>query len=137
MDSSQIRNVTAKTITHQIILFVFVGGLCYVAGMGMLIFLVEVFQLEVNLANIVSSIIAIYIAYILNSQYIFQKGRYSAGREIMAFYLLSILGLIINIALMYLMTHYTEIWYVVSKTGITLVVAAFNFITRKYFVFSG
>ena len=58
-------------------------------------------------------------------------------KEISAFFLFSFLGLLLNVALMYVMTSYTDIWYVISKTLITILVAAFNFTTRKYLVFNG
>ncbi len=96
---------------------------------------VEWFYLEVNLANIVSSLITIFICYLLNVSYVFKGGKYSKGKEILAFYIFSIIGFVINVVLLYLMTKYLALWYVISKTLVTLIVAVFNFIARKKFVF--
>ena len=122
---------------QQVILFVIIGFLCYLIGMVQLILLVEWLSLEVNLANIISSFITIFICYLLNAKIVFKGGRYSKGREIFAFYVFSSFGYLLNIALMFIMTKYLLIWYVISKTIVTIIVAIFNYISRKKFVFLG
>lgn len=122
-------------LVRQIFLFLFVGGLCYLIGISLLIFIVEVIRLEVNLANIVSSVIVIFICYLLNAKFVFKGGRYSKKKEIAAFFVLSFVGFLLNVTLMFLMTKYLAIWYVISKTIVTIIVAVFNFITRKKIVF--
>jgi putative flippase GtrA len=127
----------SNALRQQIFLFLLVGGVCYGISMVMLIFLVETVQMEVNLANLLSSLLAIYVAYVLNGRFIFERGKYTPTKEISAFFVFSLLGLLLNVAMMYLMTTYTSIWYVISKTVITVVVAGFNFTTRKYIIFNG
>ncbi len=125
----------SNIVNRQIISFVSVGVLCYFIGILLLMFLVELIKLEVNLANVISSIITIFVCYLLNVRFVFKGGRYNRKKEILAFYFFSTLGLLLNILLMYLMTHYLPIWYVISKSLVTLIVAVFNFTTRKKFVF--
>lgn len=120
---------------RQVILFILIGGLCYLIGLGQLILFVEWLKIEVNLANAIASVITIFICYLLNVKYVFKGGKYSKGKEILAFYVFSFAGLLLNVTLMYLMTKYLFIWYVVAKTLVTLVVAVFNFLTRKKIVF--
>ena len=98
-------------------------------------FFVEVMQIEVNLANLLSSIITIFVCYLLNAKFVFKGGRYTKKNEILAFFTFSFFGLILNVVLMFLMTTYLPIWYVVSKTIVVVTIAAFNFIARKKFVF--
>ncbi len=118
-------------------MFVLIGGICYLISIVLLVLFVEKLNIEVNLANLLVSLIAIYIAYLLNGRFVFERGKHKPITEISSFYIYSLIGLGINVSLMYLMTTYTPIWYVISKTGITLFVAAFNFITRKFLVFNG
>lgn len=125
----------SSLFNRQILLFVFVGVICYLIGILLLMFFVELVQLEVNLANLISSTITIFICYLLNVKFVFKSGRHSRSKEILAFYVFSFLGLLLNITLMFLMTKYLPIWYVISKTVVTAVVAVFNFTTRKRFVF--
>ncbi len=134
----QLKNlVQTNPLGRQIALFLMIGGLCYFIGMGLLLFFAEVVQLEVNLANAVASIITIFFCYLLNAKWVFEPGRHSRYKEIAAFYLFASIGLVVNIGLMYLMTSYTPLHYLVSKTLIILFVAVFNFATRKFIVFKG
>jgi putative flippase GtrA len=119
----------------QVIRFAIIGFLCYLIGMVLLIVIVEWLKVEVNLANIISSFITIFICYMLNVKFVFKDGRHSKVKEIIAFYGFSFVGFLINVALMFVMTKYLLIWYVVSKTLVTMLVAGFNFISRKKFVF--
>ncbi len=121
---------------RQVATFLFVGGLCYLLSISLMVFLVEWWSVEVNLANLIASIVAIYAAYILNGRFVFQRGRHAPTKELSLFFILSVIGLLINVILMYLMTEFLPIHYVISKTVVTVIVAAFNFLTRKFLVFS-
>ena len=96
---------------------------------------VEWLGIEVNLANVITSVITIFICYLLNVKYVFKEGRHSKGREIMAFYFFSFIGLLLNVCLMWVLTKYLLMWYVLAKTLVTAFVAIFNFISRKKLVF--
>lgn len=119
----------------QIFMFLLIGGICYFMVMGLLVLFVEVLNLEVNLANILASLIVIVINYFLNARFVFERGRYGVWKEFSGFFLFSMIGFGLNVLLMYLLTHYTSMHYALSKTGITILVAVFNFITRKLLVF--
>ena len=120
---------------RQIILFIIIGFLCYLIGLGQLILFVEWLGMEVNLANIITSVITIFICYLLNVKFVFKSGRYSRKKEILAFYTFSAIGFLINVVLLFVLTKYLSVWYVVAKTLVTMFVAVFNFIARKKFVF--
>ena len=122
-------------LMRQIILFFSVGVVCYFVSIALLIFFVEYSKMEVNLANVVASIITIFICYLLNAKFVFKGGRYSRSKEIIAFFVVASIGFFLNVSLMYIMTTYLPIWYVISKTFVTGAVAAFNFVARKKFVF--
>ena len=128
---------TSSPVGKQIILFLFVGAFCYAVSMVFLYLFVDILHLEVNLANFFASIIAIYVAYLLNGRFIFNKGKHTPKKEISMFFMFSLFGLLLNMALMYALTSYTPISVYISKTFVTIVVAVFNFVTRKFFVFNG
>ncbi len=120
---------------RQIFMFALIGGVCYILVMGLLILFKEVFLMEVNLANAISSIIVIFINYFLNSAFVFEGGRHKRWKEMSGFFLFAMFGFFLNILLMYLFTEYLPVHYTVSKTIIVVLVAVFNFITRKYLIF--
>ena len=124
-----------KPLLRQMVLFVAVGGVCYIVSIILLLFFVEISQIEVNLANLIASLITIIVCYILNVKLVFTAGRHSKGKEILAFFSFSLIGLLLNVILMYLMTTYLPISYVISKTIIVAVVAVFNFFVRKKLIF--
>ncbi len=122
-------------LVRQIFLFISVGTVCYMVAILLLMFFVEVVQLEVNLANLLSSVITIFVTYLLNAKFVFKGGRYTRKKEILAFFIFSFFGLVLNVLLMFLMTTYLPIWYVISKTVVVITIAVFNFVARKKFVF--
>ena len=73
------RLLLGNVLAQQIFLFVLIGGLCYLISMAVLIPLVEFAHVEVNLANLIASLIAIYAAYILNGKFIFETGKFWLG----------------------------------------------------------
>ncbi|MCI4669350.1 MAG: GtrA family protein [Bacteroidia bacterium] len=124
-----------KYLGLQIVMFILIGGICYLIVMGLLILFVEKMNIEVNLANVIASLIVIFINYFLNAWFVFERGRHSRWKEFTGFFLFSMIGFGLNVILMYVLTTYTPIHYAISKTGITVAVAAFNFITRKLLIF--
>lgn len=122
-------------IVQQILLFLFVGGICCVVGIVLLLLFVEIAHFEVNFANFIASFITIFVCYLLNARFVFKSGRYSRSKEVLAFFSFALLGLLLNVVLMYFMTTYPPIWYVISKTIITGFIAVFNFIVRKKLIF--
>ncbi|WP_225901817.1 GtrA family protein [Zobellia barbeyronii] len=112
-----------------------VGGVCYVVSIVLLLLFVEFWYMEVNLANLIASLITIFVCYLLNAKFVFKGGRHSKGKEVLAFFSFSLMGLLLNVILMYLMTTYLPISYVISKTLIVAVIAVFNFLVRKKLVF--
>ena len=118
-------------LLRQLFLFLCVGAACYFIGIVLLMLFVEFSRLEVNLANVVSSIIVIFICYLLNAKFVFKGGRYTRKKEVLMFFIVSFIGFLLNVFLMFLMTKYLAIWYVISKTIVTVIVAVFNFLARK------
>ena len=132
------KSVTVKkywALGKQIFMFLLIGGVCYLLAIGLLMLFVERMAMEVNLANVFASLIVIVINYFLNAWFVFERGRYKAWKEVAAFFLFSMIGFSLNVLQMYVFTSYIPIHYVLSKTIITVIVATFNFITRKFLVF--
>ncbi len=122
---------------HQIRSFVVVGGICYAISMLLLFMAVDWLRIEVNLANLVTSIVVVFITFSLNRAYVFKPGRHGYTRELGLFYLFSTTGLVLNVLLMYLMTTYLPLSYLIDKTLIVILIAVFNFTSRKYIIFRG
>ena len=125
----------SSPLIRQLFSFVSVGAVCYVVGISLLMFFVEIVKLEVNFANLISSTITIFVCYLLNIKFVFKAGRHSKKKEILMFFTFSLMGLLLNLLLLFLMTKYLPIWYVISKTLVIMLIAIFNFVIRKKFIF--
>ena len=125
----------SKPLLRQVLAFGLVGGLCYLISILLLMGFVEIAGVAVTWANVWASLITIIVCYFLNAAFVFKSGRHSRFREMMGFALVSFAGFGINIGVMYWLTTYTSMWYVLSKTLVVGVVAVFNFLLRKYVIF--
>lgn len=132
-----INTIKLPKLGKQIFLFVFIGGICYVLVMGLLMLFVEQFGIEKNLANVLASLIVMVVNYFLNATFVFERGRLNPWKEASAFFLFAGIGFGINVVLYYLLTAFTPIDYLSSKTIVVILVAVFNFLTRKFLVFKG
>ena len=126
-----------SSLHRQVVLFLIIGSICFFIDMTILMLLVEIFSLNVILANCISVIIATYVSYVLNIRFIFQNGKFGLKKEISLFYVFSIISFFLNILFLYILVELFIIWYVPSKVIVTAIVALFNFSTRKWFIFSG
>jgi len=128
--------VTAKqNELFQIIRFGLVGAFC--AALDIIFFIILYDYLKINylIANFGSTCFAILINYYISKKWVFKSGKYSARVEFAAFMIFSIIGLVINQFLIWL---FVERFFMNPKTGkiiAIILVAIFNFITKKIFVF--
>ena len=130
------KHSVTSSLHKQAMLFVIVGGVCFFVDMLILLFLVEILKVNVIISNCISVIIATYVAYVLNVKYIFQNGKYEIKKEITLFYIFSAISFLLNESFLYVLVEFLLMWYVLAKVIVTIVVALFNFSTRKWFIFS-
>jgi len=128
--------VTARqTELFQIIRFGLVGAFCAALDILFFIVLYDYIHLNYLVANFGSTCFAILINYYISKKWVFKSGKYSASVEFVAFMIFSIIGLVINQFLIWL---FVEHFLLNPKTGkiiAIILVAIFNFITKKIFVF--
>ena len=129
------RKVTSS-LHRQIVLFLISGGICFAADLAILVFLVEIMKMNVIIANCISVIFSIYIAYKLNVKFIFRNGKFGLSKEVTLFFVFSGISFLLDVFFLFLLVKYVMMWYVIAKIIVTLLVALFNFSTRKWFIFS-
>ena len=130
------KEIVTGSLHRQVLLFLGIGTICFFIDMTLLVFQVEMLKFAVVPATAVSVILTTLIAYLLNVKFIFEGGKFSLTREVMLFFIFSIIGVVLNIVLMYVLVVYILMWYVLAKVLITLAVSVFNFTTRKLFIFN-
>ncbi len=129
------RKVTSS-VHKQVFLFIISGGICFITDLAILVFLVEILKMNVIVANCISVIFTIFLAYQLNVKFIFQSGKFGLRKEISLFYIFSGISFFLDVFFLFILVDYVLMWYVLAKIIVSLVVALFNFSTRKWFIFS-
>lgn len=119
----------------QVIRFGLVGAFCAVLDILFFLVLYEYIHINYLIANFTSTCLAILINYYISKKWVFQSGKYSARVEFIAFMVFSIIGLAINQFLIWLFVEHVLLDPKTGKLLAIILVAIFNFITKKIFVF--
>ncbi len=120
---------------EQIIKFGFVGFLCFFIDYGVMVFLTEVFRIDYLVSSGISFTVSVIVNYILSITFVFETDKdKNKLKEFVVFVFLSVIGLGINEACMWLAVEAAGIYYMISKIGATAVVMVYNFVTRKIFI---
>ncbi|WP_210465986.1 MULTISPECIES: GtrA family protein [Rufibacter] len=134
---SFIQRIDKQEKLAQMIKFVLVGGLCVVFDMLVFVVLFDFYHVNYMVANFSSTILAILLNYFISKVWVFKAGKYSSRVEFLAFMFFSLAGLLINQGLLWLFVEKMALEPKSGKFLAILLVAAFNFITKKVFVFKG
>ena len=124
-----------KKLIAQFMKFGSVGVIAFVIDYGVMIFLTEVFGVPYLISTTISFVVSVIFNYFASMRFVFKrKDDMSRRREFIIFIVLSVCGLGINDLLMWLMVDSLYIDYRLSKIVVTVVVAVWNFVTRKIFL---
>lgn len=127
-----------KHLLAQIMKFGVVGVIATVIDFGVMIFLTEVFGINPVASATVSFTVSVIFNYLASMRYVFShREGMSRQREFAIFIVLSVIGLVINDALMWVGTEMTPVDYRIVKVLATAVVMVWNFVSRKIFLDGG
>ena len=125
---------TMKKLIVQIIKFGIVGVIATVIDFGVLAFMKEVLDVNVQLSSAVSFSVSVIANYLLSMLFVFKSKQDNKVKEFIGFVLLSIGGLLLDQLVMWLGTDVFTVYYLAVKVFATVVVAIYNFVTRKIFL---
>lgn len=124
-----------KVLFNKIIRFSIVGGIATLIDFIFLYIFKEFLNMDVIIANTLSFIISVTYNYIASITWVFDTNKNKNKKiQFILFIIFSIVGLIINNIILYILTDKLNIYYLISKVVATLFVMIFNFITRKRFL---
>jgi len=127
-----------KKLFAQFIKFGVVGAIATVIDFALLIFLTEVFKLNYLISATIAFSVAVIFNYVASMRYVFtHRENLSRRKEFIIFVVLSVIGLLINNACMWLGVEIFSIDYRITKILATVIVTTWNFITRKIFLDAG
>ena len=123
-----------KKLILQIIKFGFVGIAASVVDVGLLILLKETMHIDVTVSSAISFSVSVAVNYVLSMTFVFKGKGENKVKEFVVFVGLSVGGLLINQAIMWVGTELASIHYLIVKIFAMVLVPAYNFITRKIFL---
>ena len=127
-----------KKLIAQFAKFGVVGVIAFFIDYGLLVLLTEVFGVNYLISATISFVVSVAFNYAASMRYVFtHKEGMSRQREFIIFIVLSVIGLGINDLMMWLGVDFLGISYLLVKIIATVVVAVWNFITRKIFLDGG
>ncbi|MGO4995031.1 GtrA family protein [Jeotgalibaca porci] len=120
----------------QLIKFGVVGIIATVIDFVVLTILTETFGVYYLTSAAIGFIVATLFNYVASMRYVFNSrfGPHEKRKELIIFILLSVVGLGLNQFFMWLFVEFFSIFYIFSKVLATVLVMAWNFVSRKIFI---
>ena len=126
---------TVKKLIAQFMKFGIVGVIAFLIDYGLMVALTEFFGVPYLISNTISFTVSVVFNYVASMRYVFERrDDMSRRREFIIFVVLSIIGLILNDLFMWLFVSVWFIDYRIVKIIVTVLVAIWNFVTRKIFL---
>lgn len=121
-----------KNLIAQFLKFGVVGVIAFFIDYGLLAFCTEVLGINYLISATIGFTVSVVFNYLASMRYVFtHKEGMSRRKEFVIFVVLSIIGLLINNGCMWAGVELLGIHYLIVKIGATVIVALWNFITRK------
>lgn len=117
--------------------YVFVGSAGAVADWLIFALLLYVVECHYLLAGTISFVLATLINYVLSLMWVFEGGRHSRQKEVSLIYLASAVGLLINLAALYLLYEGLGLHVFAAKVLASLSAFVWNFSARYLWIFAG
>ena len=124
-----------KKLIAQFMKFGIVGVIAFLIDYGLMVALTEFFGVPYLISHTISFTVSVVFNYVASMRYVFERrDDMSRHREFIIFVVLSIIGLILNDLFMWLFVSVWLIDYRIAKIIVTVLVAIWNFVTRKIFL---
>lgn len=131
---AQIKDLLFKPTSNLVIQAfrgAFVGVIAFVADAAVL-WLLTLLGIHYLISAVLSFVVGVLVNYVLSVRFVF-KEKAAIGRtgELVAYFVISLIGLGITVALMWIFTERLGLYYMVSKCLAALIAFVWNFTARK------
>ena len=127
-----------KKLIEQFMKFGIVGFIAFFIDYGLLAFCTEILHINYLVSATIGFTVSVIFNYLASMRYVFtHKEGMSRRREFVIFVVLSVIGLIINNAIMWAGVELLHVHYLIVKIAATAIVMVWNFVTRKVFLDAG
>ena len=116
--------------------FVIAGVLSVMIEYAVLIVFVEKVHLKVLFSNSIAFVAANTFNYLISRLWVFGKSNKRIRHELFLFFATGCVGLVINQSIMWILVNRYQLNYKLAKLFAIIVVVFWNFLTKKFLVFS-
>lgn len=124
-----------KPLLLQLVKFGVVGILATALDYGIMVILTEWAGVYYLFSSTISFMLSLLFNYVCSMRFVFERKKgQSRGKELVIFSVLSLMGLVLNQAVLWLLVERQHIYYMVSKAAAAVLVMGWNFVSRKLFL---
>ena len=134
----KLKDLILRFYNNDVIRYIFFGGCTTLVNL-VCFFVLRQCGVELNIANVISIIVAIIFAYIVNSKYVFQDKCETLKDHIQPlckFVSARLLTMVIEVGGVWLLVEKLGMSDMVGKFCTQFIVLALNYIFSKFFVFT-
>ncbi|MFX1446006.1 MAG: GtrA family protein [Promethearchaeota archaeon] len=128
--------VLSKTTFKQAFKFALVGCLGTFVNLGVLYFFTEYCQVFYIISEVFAFVVAGLHNYLFDKLWVFkEKVRDQVGIKYARFIIISLISLIINLFVLYILVEYFDIWYIFAEIVAIIFGFLINFSGNKFWTF--
>ncbi|HPB90262.1 MAG TPA: GtrA family protein [Rugosibacter sp.] len=132
-----MKRIISSLLTRQFIRYLYVGGLSFLVDFACLYYLTEHIGMHYLISATLAFSLGLTTSYLLCLAWVFDFRRMpNRWHEFMVFSAIGLFGLVLNNLLLWLLTEYAGLYYLVSKIIATAAILFFNFSLRRWLLFS-
>lgn len=123
---------------HEFVRYFSASAVALVADAGSLVVMTSMFGVPYLISGAISFTFGLIVIYVLSVAWVFDKrSLHHPAAEFLIFAGIGIAGLLINEGVLALLTGIFGLFYVYSKIASVVVVFSWNYLVRKFVLFSG
>ncbi len=120
----------------KIVKYLFVGGVAAIVDLSIFVIFAKILGYNYLIIGTISFVTATAVNYILSIKFVFKSGtKHKRHKEIILVYIISGIGLLLNLTGLYLFISKLHIEMITSKIAVSFIVFFWNYFMRKYYVF--
>ncbi len=123
-----------KSAIKELFLYLIVGGIATLSEWG-IFFALDLCAVHYALATLIAYLLSTFVNWLAGRLLVFKENRPSILKEIASIYLASILGLLLNLLIMWVAVDLLSVNEMISKILATALVFAYNFLVRKFLIY--
>ena len=135
---NKLNNIFKKLLTKEVIFYIIFGVFTTLVNIGSFYILTNFINLEKNISNLLSIIIAVLFAYFTNRKLVFNSQATTFHEKLNEFFKFIVgraFTMVVEFVGFFVLFNLLHIHELISKTSITIIVIILNFFISKFFAF--